>query len=231
MALSRHLAYQRILGRSDYRLLEVGCGTADLGPHYAALGVQYGGIDRDARCVEAAQRKERPLYVQQKDFFELTGDALADVICFSQVLEHIADPLRFVEKVYSHLTPGGVVHCDVPNQNGLASVLSRLRIHSSPLRWGAIEYPHHLLAYQQKTLRRLFSNWFEADAFGAVSSHPCWGQPLAKLGGITSAYWAASKFLRMHNLVVLIGKRRATVDVSSQADPSGANSGGSHPLP
>jgi SAM-dependent methyltransferase len=212
MALGRHRAYQRMLGRSDYRLLEVGCGTADLGPCFAALGVRYHGIDRDDRCADTAPWKDPSIRVERQDFFELANDEPADVLCFSQVLEHIVDPLRFAEKVYAQLTPGGVVHCDVPNHDGLAGVLSRLRINPAPLRWGAIEYPRHLMAYRKKTLRRLFSKGFEARAFGAVSSHPCWGQPLATSGSIAGAYWTACRLLQMHNLLVLIGKKRTSAE-------------------
>jgi len=209
MAERRHQIYKQYLGRSNYRLLEVGCGTAELGPYYADLGVHYHGIDIDYRCVEAARRK-KSIIVEKKDFFEFAEDKPFDVICFSQVLEHIVDPLRFVEKAYSQLTSDGVVHCDVPNQDGLGGVLSRLRINSDPLRWGVVQYPHHLFAYRKKTLLFLFSKWFNARVFSAVSSHPCWGQPrITTVGAVLAIYQAASKVLQMHNFAVLIGKKRA----------------------
>ena len=210
MAVKRHAIYQRYLGRSRYRLLEIGCGTAELGPHFADLGVQYQGIDIDSRCVEVARQRSAAL-VERKDFLELDGDRRFDVVCFSQVLEHIVDPRRFVEKVYSQLVSDGVAHCDVPNHCGLASVLSRLRLNRDPLRWGGIQYPFHLFAYRKRSLLRLFSQWFDAKVVGATSSHPCWGQPRTQSSGaMHTAYWAACKVLRMPNLLVVIGKKRAT---------------------
>jgi hypothetical protein len=93
-------------------------------------------------------------------------------------------------------------------------VLSRLRINRDPMRWGGIQYPFHLFAYRKRTLLRLFSERFDARVVGATSSHPCWGQPRTELyGAMHDAYWTACKMLRMPNLLVVIGRKKASKPV------------------
>ncbi len=185
MARRRPEQSSRMLGRPQYSLLEVGCGTADLGPHFLQLGVDYNGIDIDERCIAAAREKGLSSAVRCMDFFDLDSTNTFDVVSFSQVLEHMSSPRRFIEHVHQRIVAGGVVQGDVPNHAGLASVMSRLGVDMGATRWGAIEYPHHLFAYRRRPLARLLESCFEVNVFATISSDACWGQPRAMEGGLS----------------------------------------------
>ncbi len=73
-----------------------------------------------------------------------------DIIHFSHVIEHINDPLLFLENVYNLLKPGGVVYCVTPNISGFQARLFKQKWRSA--------IPDHLVLYSVKTLKMLFKN-------------------------------------------------------------------------
>lgn len=175
LAENRYRRYSALLGKAEFRLLEVGCGSCGMASMYNRLGVEYSGIDIDPRVVQYA-KESGVSNVSQTDLFAMPERQNYDVICFSQVLEHIKAPKAFLEKVSSLLTADGIVHCDVPNHHSLPSLLYRLPI--NPKRWGAVEYPHHLYGYAKRSLQCLFSEAFSVRVFDVAVDDPVWGQAL-----------------------------------------------------
>lgn len=207
LAENRYWRYSSRLQKRDFRLLEIGCGSCGLARRYQQLGVDYNGIDLDSRVVEAA-RSAGVKNVRQGDFIQERFDQHFDVIVFSQVLEHIKTPVQFLTKVHSLLQVGGVVHCDVPNQDSLPSLIHRLPL--TPVRWGAITYPNHLFAYNRHSLKSLFGRFFSIEVFDAVVTDPTWGQAtnlssaLARLGPLLHLIHAGS-------LLVVVGSKYSSL--------------------
>lgn len=208
LAEGRYAQYSRRLGRDRFRLLEIGCGVAGMRERFVELGVDYVGIDIDARVVEAACRRgAAAAVVRRLDFLELPEtEGPFDVICASQVLEHIRVPAAFVAKVHRMLSPGGLFHCDVPNHQALAGWPSRV-LPWTPRRFGGITYPHHAFSYTDGALRRTLQDRFELETLTATPLHPVWGQ--AGLPGLAArAYFRASELLGARSLLVAIGRAR-----------------------
>jgi SAM-dependent methyltransferase len=204
---ARYERYRSTLGRDRFRLLEVGCGSAGLATTFQRLGVDYFGIDIDPRVVDAA-KIFGVSNVRNIDLFDLDDTTRYDVICFSQVLEHIKFPDQFVRKIVSLLVADGLVHCDVPNHRSLPSLLYRLPI--NPARWGAITYPNHLFAYSKKTLHTLLGKSFSINVFDATVDDPLWGQAINQRN-ILAKYSSAFRLLRGGSLLVAYGQRRSHV--------------------
>lgn len=204
MAEARHAEYERRLGRSSYRLLEVGCGSAGLQRRLTQLGVDYVGIDLDSRVVEAARRRGAR-GVSRHDVMDLSAESSFDVVCASQVLEHIRQPRVFVEHVRSLLAPGGLFHCDVPNHQSLAGLPSRL-VPRTHRRYGGVQYPHHAFAYDRPCLERLLGSAFEPEVIAVEPDTLPWGQAMhyGPLGGI---YYRVSRILGASSLLVGIGRK------------------------
>jgi predicted SAM-dependent methyltransferase len=76
-----------------------------------------------------------------------------DLILAAHVIEHVADPRRFVERAAELLAPGGLLVVATPNWNSADA--RRLREH-----WGGNHFPRHWTLYEERTLRQL------ADAVG-----------------------------------------------------------------
>jgi SAM-dependent methyltransferase len=204
LASSRYERYSSTLSKHSFRLLEIGCGSCELGNKYQELGVDYHGIDLDDRMVEAA-RRSGVRNVRQVDFFDLPEGEPFHVITFSQVLEHIKEPRPFLAKVHKMLHSGGIVHCDVPNHGSLPSLLYRLPLKSE--RCGAIEYPWHLFAYNKRSIHRLFQDFFSVEVFDATVTDPIFGQA-AEVDNVLTRLDPILKLLRAGSLLVAYGIRK-----------------------
>lgn len=152
---SRRAREYRQFGRAD-RLLEVGCGAGYFGPAYAALGIEYVGLEIDDRLASVVGPSGPGWCVRRESFFDHSPEEPYDVIFASQVFEHITAPRAFLELAVEFLRPGGLLHLDVPNQRSLAGAAS---LHWAPARkstYGSITPPHHRIGYTKASLEALF---------------------------------------------------------------------------
>jgi SAM-dependent methyltransferase len=127
-----------------------------------------------------------------------------DVIFMSQVLEHIIRPREVLGKVSSLLKPDGILHLDVPNHNGLAGLPSRV-LGGTGSRFGAIEWPHHAIAYNRRSLAELLDHRFVARVFTATPDDQLWGQAVVPTIP-ARLYYAATRALRARSLLVAFGR-------------------------
>jgi SAM-dependent methyltransferase len=204
LADARHRFYSGKLGRTSYRLLEIGCGAARLSEPLTRRGVTYEGVDLDPRPLEAA-RKRGATGLHCADFTEFSVAQPYDVITMSQVLEHISDPVAMVDRLAEATAPGGLVHVDVPNHGTLAGLPSRM-LGGRGARYGAVRYPRHCVAYPTSALAALFARRFEIDVFTASPDDDLWGQATVPTAG-SKAHYVAQRLLRAQSLAVVIGRR------------------------
>ena len=204
LARKRHDLYARTLGKKQFRMLEIGCGAAWMATTLVSLGVDYHGLDIDRRPVEAAMsRGVKNLRVG--DFFAEPPDGPYDVIFMTQVLEHITAPRQFVIRLHASLASGGVVHVDVPNQRTLAGLRSRL-LRGSGNRYGAIQWPHHSIAYTPAALQLIFESHFRVTTFTASPDDKLWGLGVAPTLG-ARAYYLRQRVTHSKSLAVAFGTR------------------------
>lgn len=109
----------RRAGGSPERVLDVGCGQAALAAEIRDLGHVVWGIEASSIAVEkAAPRIDRCIHADLLDFKTIEGvlaNERFDAIVFSDVLEHLYDPLsalRFYQRFLDH---GGRLLISVPN--------------------------------------------------------------------------------------------------------------------
>jgi len=119
--LAPHLAdrlaeLEASLGTRQRSLLEVGCGSGTFLAAAQANGWTVFGIDV-SRWVAARMEEQYGIHVEVG---EIETAALpsrsVDVVHLSHVLEHLTDPRRAVERLYSILRPGGLFVVEVPNE-------------------------------------------------------------------------------------------------------------------
>lgn len=130
------------------RVLDVGCGegygTRELARH-ARFVV---GLDADATVLHTARRR----YVAANlRWICGVADALPlrersiDLLCCFQVLEHLAQPERFLREAYRVLAPRGQLLLTTPNR---AAILSGVN-------------PHHVREYDPESLHKLVDSVFD----------------------------------------------------------------------
>src|SRR5579872_3233672 len=115
LARNRYAQYRRLLGKDRFRLLEIGCGTGELGAEFVKLGVDYTGINIDPRIVERAAANSGGGRILHADIFESRLDGEYDAVCLHQVLEHIGDPRVLAGRIAELSKADSILHGDVPN--------------------------------------------------------------------------------------------------------------------
>ncbi len=133
--------------RQGLRLLDIGCARG----HLAALARQRGwrvtGLDLSADAIsEAAVRFG--LDVRAGSLASHAGTLMPfDVILLGDVIEHVPDPVRFLQDVRKVLMPGGTLCIDTPNWGGFWR------------RWGGAGW---------LGLNRFHINLFDAESLGGL---------------------------------------------------------------
>jgi SAM-dependent methyltransferase len=94
------------------RILDVGCGTGDLGRH-APSGVEILGVDIDAGALCEAARFETVTCLDLESAPLPYEDASVDAVLAKDIFEHVQDPGRLAREVARVLRRGGVVVASV----------------------------------------------------------------------------------------------------------------------
>ena len=142
------------------RLLDIGCGGGLLCEPMARLGFSVTGVDASARNIGVA-RAHAEAQGLDIDYRANTAEALIDqgeplfdVILNMEVIEHVADPARFLQDCVKLLKPGGLMIVATLNRTPKAMALAVVGA-EYVLRWlprGTHDWkkfikPHEILAF------------------------------------------------------------------------------------
>lgn len=156
-ATERLRLYTRLLdGKQPTKLLEIGSGPGWMIRAYKDLGLDALGIEIDNGLVSIAQSLGVNTIHVDICKWNCADSPSYDVVCASQVLEHILTPQTAIQNMAQFLRPGGLLHIDVPNANSWGSQVRRC--FRSQRNWGAIALPQHQIGYFPVSIKRLFDN-------------------------------------------------------------------------
>jgi len=131
------------------RIFELGCGSGiflemahDRG--WDTAGADFGDWRQNNGFDKALNIRRCSVF--EGDF----GENSFDAVYMSSVLEHLQDPTRYLEKMYSILKPGGIICATgIPNVHSLTILLG-------VDRWIGNHPPIHLLFFSRKTAGEIF---------------------------------------------------------------------------
>jgi 2-polyprenyl-6-hydroxyphenyl methylase/3-demethylubiquinone-9 3-methyltransferase len=185
------LARQRGAGLAGLLVLDIGCGGGFLAEEFAALGCRVTGVDPSQVSIDAARAHAAGggLHIAYR-----VGageklpvpDAVYDVVCCCDVLEHVSDLDRVISETARALKPGGLYLFDTLNRTRKSKLLAIKVMQQWPLTrltdveihdWDMFITPAELAG----TLERHGLSLGEVTGLGARA------KPLAALRGFVSA--------------------------------------------
>jgi 2-polyprenyl-3-methyl-5-hydroxy-6-metoxy-1,4-benzoquinol methylase len=129
------------------RVVDIGCGDGEFLNIFKDLGCEVFGTEYDPRIEEIC--KNRGITMLSGGVMpSLTGSENAekfDLVIFTEVIEHINNPLDVLENISTLLKNDGFIYITTPN---FASLERKLL----GAEWGMIVYPEHISYYSPKTL-------------------------------------------------------------------------------
>lgn len=130
----------------DAKILEVGCGLGYLTYGISKRGYDITGLDISQTAVDEATRKYGNLY-SCADLFEYSrlNPEGFDLVIMTEVIEHLPDPVGFMEAAGRLLRPGGSIIITTPNRS----------VHHKTVLWQTESPPVHLWWFTEESL-----NWF-----------------------------------------------------------------------
>lgn len=137
-------AYQLRLVGSDKDVLELGCAAGHMTRALSKQGCRVVAVDVDQEAVRAAEQFAERAFVE-----DLSADrplaSLAerfDVILAGDVLEHLPEPARILDRCRTLLRPGGYVVLSVPNVAHVDVRLGLLQGRWDYRDWGLLDRTH-----------------------------------------------------------------------------------------
>lgn len=123
------------------RVLDVGCGEGNFLAKAQANGAIASGIELNQKAAKIAADKGIQMHAESLHDHQFSG--FYDVVTSFQVLEHVADPVAFVQGCIKVLRPGGTLVIGVPNDDSF-------------LRFDPSNYlnqpPHHMGLWNRRCL-------------------------------------------------------------------------------
>lgn len=129
------------------RLLDVGCGGGKYLLAMQALGWQPQGVEFNETAVQTCREAGLPVFQGELAAAEFP-DAAFDLVTARHVIEHIPNPVAFVEEINRILVPGGIMVLKTPN----SAALGRGWFGED---WFANDVPRHLVLFAPGNLRLL----------------------------------------------------------------------------
>lgn len=127
----RRLTYRNLLRRMNpvlrtnpaAAILEIGSGSGYLlwALEEHAPAAMLTGIEYDPRLVELARSKVKVAKVIQGNAESFRLHQSFDLVVSSQVIEHLYHPEQMIDRVWSHLKPGGWLVITTPNLKSVAA--------------------------------------------------------------------------------------------------------------
>lgn len=138
------------------RVLDVGCGSGELGAFLAEAGPAVDGIEINAERAELARQRLHAVAVGQAGpgFRSPELADRYDAVILADVVEHVVEPAPLLDWVAGRLVPGGAAYCLLPNSAHFSFRRRMLRGDWSYEEWGLLDRDH-VRFYDVRTMGRL----------------------------------------------------------------------------
>lgn len=127
------------------KILEVGCGLGYMTHALSKAGYEAIGLDISSEAINQAKEKYGDKFVCE-NFFNFKGvEGGYDAVCMLELIEHVEDPSKYIEKALSLLKPDGIIIITTPNRDW----------YTEDSLWGSDLPPVHLTWFSEKGMKKL----------------------------------------------------------------------------
>jgi SAM-dependent methyltransferase len=200
-------------------IVDYGCGDGSFLRFFKERGYQCTGVEYDPSLVQKLRNQNPSITFFTVDEFWASNDLSFAAIFFGDVLEHLAEPAVFLEKLHAKMEAGSFIMAQGPLENNRSLGLSFRKFTSSLVR-GKKRIAHHTPYHISFTTARNQEMLFKKTGFQKVyykiletpwplpakfSGRPV--QALQYLVGQTSVLLSKLVPARLGNRFVYIGKK------------------------
>ena len=118
----RIVEYEKMLERKCQNILDIGCGPGVFYKPYKDLSINWKGVEVSPFWIEFGKKNKIPIL--EKNLKEIKEKF--DIITAHQVLEHVENPMQFMNQILKILKPGGIFHLEIPNHFSLSSSIRKI---------------------------------------------------------------------------------------------------------
>lgn len=139
------------LGRdpADAALLEIGCGAGVMLQDAARRGWRVTAVEMSPELADLAAARTPQAEIRRGDVLALDDlPSGCDAVVALDVIEHVTDPARLLQRCRDALAPGGLLLLQTPNTDSL-----RRRLQGR--RWDMLDPEQHLTLFSPRALRML----------------------------------------------------------------------------
>lgn len=128
-----------------HRGLEIGCGFGDFVERALLVCPAFEGCEQNLSAIRVAQSRGLPVNHLSLEELSASRARQYDAVCSFQVLEHVANPARFLQDCATLLRPGGKLMLGLPN--GDSFLKYQFNVLDMP--------PHHMTRWTSDVLRNV----------------------------------------------------------------------------
>jgi len=151
----------RECNETNPRLLDVGAANGFFLTICSDEGIEAEGVEISQEAVDWAEKLGRKVTCSTIEDFKT--DQRYEVVSALDVLEHISEPIEFIQTVRKLLTEGGIFLVNVPYEGSFSAKLSGKK-------WHALLPPEHWFYFNKKSLRQILEvNGFEVVNLKVIS--------------------------------------------------------------
>ena len=203
-AKRRVVIYENFLNKKCEKILEVGCGPGVFSEPMKKINIDWRGIEINPFWIDFGKKNNLPISNENIQDIKTKFD----VVCAHQVIEHIEDPVIFLENIRNSLKKGGVLHLELPNHNSFTSKLRRLSPKIS-YDYGFIQPPMHMRAYTKNSISYIVeNNGFKIEKIFILSNNDkTWGQ-VRNYSLFQKIFFDLTGVFKQGSLIVLLATKK-----------------------